>query len=82
MTAARAVVERSLEDGAAAYGVTTGVGVRKAFTVDADGHDRLLVDQHLIAQGAAAPHDVVRATTDATTIMIAGRIAGWREEGT
>jgi histidine ammonia-lyase len=63
MEAARAVVERVLEHGLEAYGITTGVGVRKAFRVEGPDHDRLLVRQHLIAQGAAAPHDVVRATT-------------------
>ena len=35
-----------------AYGVTTGVGSRKVFDVEADGHDRLLVRQHRISQGA------------------------------
>ncbi|RDI74598.1 Histidine ammonia-lyase [Gaiella occulta] len=62
MRAARAVAERAVCDGRAAYGVTTGVGVRKAFAVEASGHDRLLVRQHLIAQGPEAPRDVVRAT--------------------
>ena len=59
--AARAVVERTLADGIEAYGVTTGVGVRKSFRVTADGHEALLLRQHLIAQGPALPRDVVRA---------------------
>ena len=61
MAAARAVVDRSIADGTPAYGVTTGVGSRKVFDVDADGHDRLLVRQHRISQGAPVAHEVVRA---------------------
>jgi histidine ammonia-lyase len=61
MAAARAVVERTLAEGIEAYGVTTGVGVRKSFRVTADGHEALLLRQHLIAQGPALPRDVVRA---------------------
>ena len=58
-----AVVDRVIADGRSAYGVTTGVGVRKTFPiVEAKSHDRLLVLQHVIAQGATAPHDVTRAT--------------------
>ncbi len=63
MGAAHAVAESAIADGAPAYGVTTGVGVRKRFGVEAPGHDRLLVRQHLIGQGPPAPHDAVRATT-------------------
>jgi histidine ammonia-lyase len=61
MASARAVVERMLADGVEAYGVTTGVGVRKSFRVTDDGHEALLLRQHLIAQGPLLPHDVVRA---------------------
>ncbi len=61
MALARAVVERALADGSEAYGVTTGVGVRKSFRVTAAAHDSLLLRQHLIAQGPALPEDVVRA---------------------
>jgi histidine ammonia-lyase len=63
MASARAVVERVLESDEVAYGVTTGVGVRKTFRVEDDGHDTLLVRQHLIGQGQAAAGDVARATT-------------------
>lgn len=63
MSAARLVAERAIANGSAAYGITTGVGVRKAFGVEAGGHDRLLVRQHVIAQGAPASNDVVRAMT-------------------
>ncbi len=62
MRAAHAIAESAIADGTPAYGVTTGVGVRKSFAVEAAGHDRLLVRQHLIGQGPPAPHDVVRAT--------------------
>ena len=61
MATARAVVDRSIASGTPAYGVTTGVGSRKVFDVDADGHDRLLVRQHRISQGAPVAHEVVRA---------------------
>ena len=63
MAAARAIVERMLADGVEAYGVTTGVGVRKSFRVTDDGHEALLLRQHLIAQGPTLPRDVVRAAT-------------------
>ena len=39
----------------------TGVGVLKSFRVADDGHDALLLRQHLIAQGPPLPRDVVRA---------------------
>ena len=61
MAAAREVVERALASGDEAYGVTTGVGVRKSFRVTADRHDPLLLRQHLIAQGLPLGHDAVRA---------------------
>ena len=57
MARARAVVERALADGSEAYGVTTGVGVRKSFRVTAAAHDALLLRQHVIAQGPALPED-------------------------
>ena len=61
MTAARAVAERALARGQEAYGITTGVGVRKSFRVTEGAHESLLVRQHLIAQGDPLPADVVRA---------------------
>lgn len=62
MQAARAAADRAVAAGDAVYGLTTGVGVRKTARIESDQHDRLLVRQHLIGQGQAAPHDVVRAT--------------------
>jgi histidine ammonia-lyase len=62
MRAARAVADHVVEAQVAAYGVTTGLGVRKANRVESRGHDVLVLAQHRIAQGPAAPRDVVRAT--------------------
>lgn len=62
MERARRVVDAVVERDEEAYGLTTGVGVHKRARVEAIGHDRLLVEQHVIAQGPAAPREVVRAT--------------------
>ena len=62
MGASRAVVDRSIAAGTPAYGVTTGVGSRKVFDVEAPGHDRLLVRQHRISQGKPVAPEVVRAS--------------------
>ncbi len=62
MGQARAVVERAIAAGRPAYAVTTGVGSRKLFDVEASDHDRLLVRQHRISQGAPVAHEIVRAT--------------------
>ena len=62
MTRARVVADRAIADGTVAYGVTTGVGSRKSFHIEDSGHDRLLVRQHVIAQGSPVAHEVVRAT--------------------
>jgi histidine ammonia-lyase len=62
MARARAVADQAIAAGTAAYGVTTGVGSRKSFRIESPGHDRLLVRQHVIAQGSLVSHEVVRAT--------------------
>lgn len=62
MRRTRALVDAIVEEGRPAYGLTTGVGVRKRNRSLGTGHDDLLVRQHLIGQGAAAPADVTRAT--------------------
>jgi histidine ammonia-lyase len=62
MGEARALVERMIADGGTAYGLTTGVGVRKLHDIAARDHDRVILHQHLTGHGPAAPHDVVRAT--------------------
>ena len=58
MARARAVAEQSIADGRPAYAVTTGVGSRKSFDIEAADHDRLLVRQHRISQGSPVPHEV------------------------
>ncbi len=80
MAAARAVVELTLADGVEAYGVTTGVGVRKSFRVTDDGHEALLLRQHLIAQGPALPGDVVRAAAVRLANAFAQGLSGARPE--
>jgi histidine ammonia-lyase len=65
MRACRAVVERTVAEGAAVYGVTTGVGVRSRVPVelrDIDAFNRRLIADHRVAAGAAVAEDVVRAT--------------------
>ena len=62
--AARAVVERTVEQADGVYGVTTGVGVRKRVAVGAgemDAYNHRLLHDHRIATGPDAPRDVVRA---------------------
>jgi histidine ammonia-lyase len=66
MRRGRDVVERSLAEGSAVYGLTTGIGVHKRETVKADDLARFnqrLILEHRVGQGAAAPQDVVRAMT-------------------
>ena len=62
MVRAHDVADRAIDGGADAYGVTTGVGSRKLFPVESAGHDRLLIRQHVMAQGSPVAHEVVRAT--------------------
>lgn len=80
MRAARAVAEEAVAQGVAAYGVTTGVGMRKAFGVEAADHDRILIRQHLIGQGPGAPRDVVRATALRLANALAGGLTPVRAE--
>jgi histidine ammonia-lyase len=61
MAAARAVAEKVIASGVPAYGLTTGLGIRKNATIHDPGHDRLTLRQHLIGHGPVAPRDVVRA---------------------
>jgi histidine ammonia-lyase len=62
MARSRAVVESSVAEGSPAYGVTTGVGSRKTFDVEDEGHDRLLVRQHRISQGTPVAPEIVRGS--------------------
>ena len=64
MERARAVVERSVARGDAVYGLTTGVGVQKRFSVspaDEAWFNRRLIDNHRIGVGPPAPPEAVRA---------------------
>jgi len=61
----RAVVERAVAAGAEAYGVTTGVGVRKRVRMDEaqlESFNRRLILDHLVAVGPPVADEVVRAT--------------------
>jgi histidine ammonia-lyase len=62
IAAARALVERVIAEGGEAYGLTTGVGVRKLTSIAAGDHDALILRQHLTGHEPTAPQDVVRAT--------------------
>lgn len=62
MGAARGVADRVLERGGTAYGLTTGLGIRRDTAIRGVDHDRLTLRQHLIGHGPPAPRDVVRAT--------------------
>lgn len=65
MTAARSVVEERLAAGDRIYGSSTAVGVLKRTELDAGGsasYANRVVRQHQVAQGDAAPADLVRAT--------------------
>ena len=65
MRGARATVERAVESGTEAYGVTTGVGVRKRVRMDGaqlELFNRRLILDHLVAVGPPVADEVVRAT--------------------
>ena len=62
MRRARAVVQRVIDSGQPAYGLTTGVGVRKRNPITRPGHDDQVLRQHLIGQGPEVPPEVARAT--------------------
>ena len=64
MLATRRLVDATVRDGVAAYGVTTGVGVRKRVRVatdEMDAYNRRLLRDHRMAAGPDAPREVVRA---------------------
>lgn len=64
MRQTRAVVERAASAGTPAYGVTTGVGMRRDATVDAAAaraFNRSAISGHLVGLGAPASEEVVRA---------------------
>ena len=75
--AGRQVVERSLASGAAAYGVTTGVGAQKTSRVSvsdqAEFNRRLLLAHGTIGSERALPTSVVRA---AIVVLLNGLATG------
>jgi histidine ammonia-lyase len=83
MRQARAVVRKALQTGQPVYGLTTGVAERKSFLLDpADRHrfNRRLVLNHRIAQGDAAPADVVRGAMVCLANSYAKGVTGVRPE--
>jgi histidine ammonia-lyase len=83
MRAARAVVMEALDRGTPVYGLTTGVGERKKFLLDPAERQRFnerLVLNHRIAQGDAAPADVVRGAMVCLANSYAKGITGVRPE--
>ncbi|HXW80539.1 MAG TPA: aromatic amino acid ammonia-lyase [Acidimicrobiales bacterium] len=85
MEKARAVVEAVLRQGAAVYGLTTGVAERKRSPLPADAasrraFNRLLVRSHRVAQGPLASPTHVRATMTCLVNNFARGFAGVRPE--
>src|SRR6202030_3082404 len=83
MAQARAVVEEALSQGTPVYGLTTGVGERKAFLLDPAERQRFnlrLVLNHRIAQGDVAPADVVRGAMLCLANSYAKGVTGVRPE--
>jgi histidine ammonia-lyase len=83
MANARSIVEEVLATGAPVYGLTTGVGERKQFLIDPGERHRFnqrLVLNHRIAQGDAAPPDVVRGAMLCLANSYAKGVTGVRPE--
>src|ERR1700735_4160431 len=83
MQQSRAVVEEGLAKGEPVYGLTTGVGERKSFLLDPDQRRRFnqrLVLNHRVAQGDAAPADVVRGAMVCLANSYAKGVTGVRPE--
>jgi len=83
MHRSRAVVQDVLAGGAPVYGLTTGVGERKSYLLDPAERQRFnhrLVLNHRIAQGDAAPADVVRGAMLCLANSYAKGVTGVRPE--
>jgi histidine ammonia-lyase len=83
MRQARTVVQQALERSEPVYGLTTGVGERKAFLLEEAERQRFnhrLVLNHRIAQGDAAPADVVRGAMLCLANSYAKGVTGVRPE--
>src|SRR5690242_4819422 len=83
MRRSRAIVQDVLAGGEPVYGLTTGVGERKAYLLDPAARQRFnhrLVLNHRIAQGDAAPADVVRGAMLCLANSYAAGVTGVRPE--
>jgi histidine ammonia-lyase len=83
MRESRAVVEEALSRSTPVYGLTTGVGERKSFLLDPAERRKFnqrLVLNHRIAQGDAAPADVVRGAMVCLANSYAKGVTGVRPE--
>lgn len=83
MVRAREIVDEVLTAGEPVYGLTTGVGERKNYSLDPAERqvfNRRLVLNHRIAQGGTAPPDVVRGTMLCLANSYAKGVAGVRPE--
>jgi histidine ammonia-lyase len=83
MRRSRAVVQDVLTAGEPVYGLTTGVGERKAYLLNPAERQRFnhrLVLNHRIAQGDAAPADVVRGAMLCLANSYAKGVTGVRPE--
>ena len=83
MRRSRAIVQDVLAGGEPVYGLTTGVGERKAYLLDPAARQRFnhrLVLNHRIAQGDAAPADVVRGAMVCLANSYAKGVTGVRPE--
>jgi histidine ammonia-lyase len=78
MRARRTIVEATVDEGRAAYGVTTGVGMRRDAPVDrgaAAAFNRSAIAGHRVGLGPPAADDVVRASL---VCMANGLAAGYQ----
>src|SRR5580704_10939183 len=83
MATAREIVMEVLHGGKPVYGLTTGVGERKKFILDPAERQRFnqrLVLNHRVAQGGAAPADVVRGAMLCLANSYAKGVTGVRPE--
>ncbi len=83
MRQAREVVQGVLQSGEPVYGLTTGVAERKSFLLDPAERRRFnhrLVLNHRMAQGDAAPADVVRGAMVCLANSYAKGVTGVRPE--
>jgi len=81
MAEAHAVVLEAAAAGRPVYGVTTAVGVLKRVAVtqpEAAAYSQRMIRHHLVAQGEAAPADVVRAAMLRLANAFAGSTTGVR----